>query len=225
MFHRLSGVAGIAALLAGHAAAQEAPSLPGDIQVFEPSFFARYNPTTAQDMVNQVPGFSIQEGDAVRGFGGSAGNILINGNRPSTKNSLTALLGRIGVDGPVQSFPLTAMVADRFAAPNGRVALVGEAAHVVPPIGAQGFNLALRDVETLSDLIAAAGDPGSPALLAAYDGRRRADTAIRSAAIDAFNRSLLSDFLPVQGLRGLGMFLLGSIAPLRRLVMRHVLRS
>ena len=94
MFHRLSGVAGIAALLAGHAAAQEAPSLPGDIQVFEPSFFARYNPTTAQDMVNQVPGFSIQEGDAVRGFGGSAGNILINGNRPSTKNSLTALLGR-----------------------------------------------------------------------------------------------------------------------------------
>ena len=95
MFHRLSGAAGLAALLAGHAAAQEGPAVPGEAQIFEPGFFARYNPNTAQDMVNQVPGFSIQEGDAVRGFGGSAGNILINGNRPSTKNSLTALLGRI----------------------------------------------------------------------------------------------------------------------------------
>lgn len=95
MFRRLSGAAGLAALLAGHAAAQETPAIPGEVQVFEPGYFSRYNPNTAQDMVNQVPGFSIQEGDAVRGFGGSAGNILINGNRPSTKNSLTALLGRI----------------------------------------------------------------------------------------------------------------------------------
>jgi hypothetical protein len=95
MFHRLSRAAGLAVLLTGHAAAQEAPAVPGEVQVFEPGYFARYNPNSAQDMVNQVPGFSIQEGDAVRGFGGSAGNILINGNRPSTKNSLTALLSRI----------------------------------------------------------------------------------------------------------------------------------
>ncbi|HEX5007656.1 MAG TPA: TonB-dependent receptor plug domain-containing protein, partial [Hyphomonadaceae bacterium] len=94
MFQRLSGAIGLAALLAGQAVAQ-GPAVPGELQVFEPGYFARYNPTTAQDMVNQVPGFSIQEGDAVRGFGGSAGNVLINGNRPSTKNSLTALLGRI----------------------------------------------------------------------------------------------------------------------------------
>lgn len=95
MFRRLSGAAGLAVLLAGHAAAQEAAAPLGEVQVFEPAYFARYNPNTAQDMVNQVPGFAIQEGDAVRGFGGSAGNILINGNRPSTKNSLAALLGRI----------------------------------------------------------------------------------------------------------------------------------
>ena len=99
MFRRLSGAAGLAALLAGHAVAQEAAAPPqattGELQVFEPAYFVQYAPNTAQDMVSQVPGFSIQEGDAVRGFGGSAGNILINGNRPSTKGSLTALLSRI----------------------------------------------------------------------------------------------------------------------------------
>ncbi len=48
-------------------------------------------------MIQQVPGFSVQEGDAVRGFGGAAGNVLINGERPSTKSSLSGLLTRIQV--------------------------------------------------------------------------------------------------------------------------------
>jgi hypothetical protein len=91
---RLGGALGIAAFLSQHAIAQEV-ALQGEVQVFEPSYFARYSPNTAQDMVNQVPGFSVQEGDAVRGFGGAAGNVLINGERPSTKTSLGSLLGRI----------------------------------------------------------------------------------------------------------------------------------
>lgn len=101
ILRRLSGAASLAALLAGPAFAQQ-PSAPqsanqtaaGDLQIFEPAYFARYNPSNAQEMVNQVPGFSIQEGDNVRGFGGAAGNVLINGERPSTKTGLNALLQR-----------------------------------------------------------------------------------------------------------------------------------
>src|SRR5690348_2407829 len=94
MYRRLSAAAGVAALVAGHAYAQ-APAPQAEVQVFEPGFFARYSPANALDMVQQVPGFSLQEGDVVRGFGGSAGNILINGERPSTKTSLSGLLTRI----------------------------------------------------------------------------------------------------------------------------------
>jgi hypothetical protein len=49
------------------------------VQVFEPAFFAVYNPLTAFDMVRQVPGFTIDEGEQLRGFGATAGNVLING--------------------------------------------------------------------------------------------------------------------------------------------------
>jgi 2-octaprenyl-6-methoxyphenol hydroxylase len=100
--------------------------------------------------------------------------------------------------------------------------LVGEAAHLVPPIGAQGLNLGYRDVAALGTLLTVPRrDPGSPANLAAYDRARRADVVSRSAAVDTLNRSLLSGFLPVQGARGLGLFLLDRVGPLRRAVMRQ----
>jgi hypothetical protein len=96
MIRRSIGLAALAAGLAGHAAAQEQSSAPAPAtQSFEPAFFARYSPNNALDIVQQVPGFTLAEGDAVRGFGGAAGNILINGERPSTKSSLSGLLSRI----------------------------------------------------------------------------------------------------------------------------------
>ncbi len=59
-------------------------------------FFEQYQPDTALDMVQQIPGFQLDDGDSLRGFGGSAGNILIDGRRPSTKQDvLTAILTRI----------------------------------------------------------------------------------------------------------------------------------
>lgn len=100
MIRRLRGYAGMAAALAAPAFAQQAspPVLQADgaesVQIFEPAYFARYNPTSVLEMVNQVPGFSVQEGESVRGFGGAAGNVLINGERPSTKTGLAPLLGR-----------------------------------------------------------------------------------------------------------------------------------
>ena len=120
-------------------------------------------------------------------------------------------------------FPLAIETADTFA--RNRIALVGEAAHVVPPIGAQGLNLGLRDAATLAELVADAHrqkrDVGASDLLARYDARRRADVMSRSIAVDVLNRSLLTDFIPAQGVRGLSLFLLDRIGPLRRALMRE----
>jgi 2-octaprenyl-6-methoxyphenol hydroxylase len=134
-----------------------------------------------------------------------------------------SILGKVTVEPGRGVFPLAVETAQRFA--DKRVALVGEAAHVVPPIGAQGLNLGLRDAATIGELAVAAfrehTDLGSPTLLARYDRLRRPDVATRTAAVDMLNRSLLADFLPAQGLRGLGLYLLDRIGPLRRAVMRE----
>src|SRR5204862_4986084 len=102
-------------------------------------------------------------------------------------------LGKVTVEGGRGFFPLSTETARRFAA--RRIALVGEAAHVIPPIGAQGLNLGLRDVAAISELVVAAhragDDAGAPALLARYDRLRRADVTSRKVANDMLNRSLL----------------------------------
>ena len=134
-----------------------------------------------------------------------------------------SILGRIEVEAGRGSFPLAVETARRFAA--DRVALVGEAAHLMPPIGAQGLNLGLRDAATIGELVVAArrlgGDVGAPDVLARYDALRRTDVKSRTLAVDLLNRTLLTDFLPVQGARGLGLFLIDRIGPLRRAVLRE----
>jgi 2-octaprenyl-6-methoxyphenol hydroxylase len=134
-----------------------------------------------------------------------------------------SILGKIVVEPGRGRFPLTRAKARRFAA--NRIALVGEAAHVIPPIGAQGLNLGLRDAAAIGEIAAAARragrDIGGINVLAAYDKMRRADIASRSFAVDLLNRTLLTDFLPVQGARGLGLYLLDRIGPLRRALMRE----
>jgi len=65
------------------------------VLIFNPDFFADQRPATALDMVNRVPGFSVQDGDGSRGFEGSVGNVLINGSRPASKNDTGSnVLGR-----------------------------------------------------------------------------------------------------------------------------------
>ncbi len=134
-----------------------------------------------------------------------------------------SILGKIEVEPGRGRFPLTRAKARRFAA--NRIALVGEAAHVIPPIGAQGLNLGLRDAACIGELAVAARragrDIGGINVLAAYDRMRRADIGSRSFAVDLLNRTLLSDFLPVQGARGLGLYLIDRIGPLRRALMRE----
>jgi 2-octaprenyl-6-methoxyphenol hydroxylase len=134
-----------------------------------------------------------------------------------------SILGKTEVEPGRGVFPLSVATAKRFGAK--RIALVGEAAHVIPPIGAQGLNLGLRDAASIGELAIAVQrdgrDIGGDAVLAAYEKMRRADVSSRTLAIDLLNRTLLTDFLPVQGMRGLGLYMVDRIGPLRRAVMRE----
>ncbi|SON56004.1 2-octaprenyl-3-methyl-6-methoxy-1,4-benzoquinol hydroxylase [Hartmannibacter diazotrophicus] len=133
------------------------------------------------------------------------------------------LLGKLSIDGPRQAFPLSGLSAARMV--GDRVALVGEAAHAFPPIGAQGLNLGIRDVADLSRVLEKSArqgeDPGSEGTLARYARARRVDVASRTMGVDLLNRSLLTDFLPVQMARSIGLEVARSIKPLRRLLMRE----
>ena len=134
-----------------------------------------------------------------------------------------SILGRVSVEPARHKFPLTIEQPRQIA--KNRIALVGESAHVVPPIGAQGLNMGLRDAADIADIvrdaIAAGEDPGSPLVLGRYASARRSDVASRTLVIDIANRSLLSGFLPMQTARAAGLHLIGSIGPLRRFAMRE----
>ncbi|WP_454849382.1 UbiH/UbiF family hydroxylase [Rhizobium binxianense] len=133
---------------------------------------------------------------------------------------MQSLLGKVTVEEGVQIWPLSGMMAHRFG--KGRIALIGEAAHVFPPIGAQGLNLSLRDVMALTDILCNRAELPVPADAGdSFDRRRRADIMTRTASVDLLNRSLLSGFLPVQMLRAAGLHVLSAIPPLRALVMRE----
>jgi 2-octaprenyl-6-methoxyphenol hydroxylase len=138
-----------------------------------------------------------------------------------------SILGRIRVEPGRHLFPLVIEQPRQFA--RHRVALVGEAAHVLPPIGAQGLNMGLRDAAGIADIVREATlsgeDPGSTQVLDRYSSARRADVRSRTFVIDMANRSLLSDFVPIQLLRATGLHLIGAIGPLRRIAMREGLAA
>ncbi len=131
--------------------------------------------------------------------------------------------GKVSIDSSPQAFPLSGLTARSFAAK--RTVLVGEAAHVFPPIGAQGLNLGWRDVRALADLVGQhlkrRSDTGSNPLLSSYHRARLADVNLRTTAVDLLNRSLLTDFLPVQAARALGLTAVSGLAPLRQFMMRQ----
>jgi 2-octaprenyl-6-methoxyphenol hydroxylase len=134
-----------------------------------------------------------------------------------------SILGRVQVEAGRHVFPL-GIEQPRQVAKN-RIVLVGEAAHVLPPIGAQGLNLGLRDASDIADIVRDAGmtgaDIGAAPVLSQFEKTRRSDISSRTFVIDMANRSLLSDLLPMQAVRSVGMHLMGSIGPLRRLAMRE----
>lgn len=129
------------------------------------------------------------------------------------------VLGELTLASPRRVWPVITRRATRLTAE--RTALVAEAAHVLPPIGAQGLNTSLHDVRALLDLIRDAPETiGEPAWLARYAKARERDIHARARVIDLYNRVCRSDAPPVQALRSLGLSVVHDLAPLRKGVMR-----
>jgi 2-octaprenyl-6-methoxyphenol hydroxylase len=126
--------------------------------------------------------------------------------------------GRFARPGRRKPYPLARMLAARTSAP--RMVLVGNAAQTVHPIGAQGFNLGLRDALTLAELLREAAahgaDPGDAALLARHVERRAPDREATTSFSDDLVRLMGNDFLPLRALRTLGFHALDRIGPLKR---------
>jgi 2-octaprenyl-6-methoxyphenol hydroxylase len=128
-------------------------------------------------------------------------------------------LGDMEIVGARGAFPMTVQRVSRLT--GRRLALIGDAAHAFPPIGAQGLNLGLRDAQTLVAHASRAADPGDETALAAYAAARRPDIMTRTLGVGLLNMSLLTGFGPIDAARGLGLAALGAFRPLRRIAMRE----
>ena len=119
----------------------------------------------------------------------------------------TPKLGEIRLVSPAEAFPFRFQVARRFV--GDRLALIGDAAHVVHPLAGQGLNLGLRDVAALAETIVGEMrlglDPGAPGPLSAYERRRRFDVAAGGLGLDALNRLFSNDLTALRFLRDLGL--------------------
>ncbi|MGP9821257.1 FAD-dependent monooxygenase [Salinarimonas sp. NSM] len=132
-------------------------------------------------------------------------------------------LGAIALETPIQAFPLEFGIARAFVAP--RLALIGDAAHVIHPIAGQGVNLGLKDAAVLAERIVSAVrlgmDPGAADVLEDYQRARRADTVAMGLATDALNRLFSNDVAPVRMLRDLGLGLVNRMPAAKRFFMRE----
>jgi 2-octaprenyl-6-methoxyphenol hydroxylase len=132
-------------------------------------------------------------------------------------------LGRIAFETTPKAFPLSFGVARRFTAE--RIALLGDAAHVIHPIAGQGLNLGLHDAAALAQVIADALrlglDPGSSDVLEEYERSRRADITAMGLMTDGLNRLFSNDLLPLRLLRDLGLGLVDRMPGLKRFFIRE----
>ncbi len=129
-----------------------------------------------------------------------------------------------GINGPLtlasprSVWPIISQIADEITGP--RMALVAEAAHVMPPIGAQGLNMSLRDMACLLDLATASPETlGDRVMLDRYARARHSDIKLRIAGIDALNRASIAGGALTQDLRARGIKMLYGLSPVRRKLM------
>jgi 2-octaprenyl-6-methoxyphenol hydroxylase len=134
-------------------------------------------------------------------------------------------LGKIAPVGPRWSYRLALMQAERYIA--RRVALVGEAAHVIHPIAGQGLNIGIRDIAALAELIVDQRrrglDIGDETVLQQYQRWRRPDALLLAAVTDGLNRLFSNAIPPIRLARDFGLAVVNRLPPLKRLLMQHAM--
>ena len=149
--NRAVGLFALAAALSPAALAQQAPNPPpppgpsqAAVQSFDAAFFKQYNPITAADIVTRVPGFEIDDGEALRGFAATAGNVLVNGERPSSKVLVSEQLKRI----PADSVLKVELISGSSSDVRGQTQLVNVVLKQAKPGGSPTtFAIEARDIQ------------------------------------------------------------------------------
>ena len=144
-------------------------------------------------------------------------------DRPEFETAMTerscGILGPLTLASRRTVWPIVSQHAERMS--GERLALMAEAAHVVPPIGAQGLNMSLADLACLLDLAEASPqDLGESRMLEAYNRKRAADVRMRVTGIDALNRASIAGAQPLRDLRAMGIGALHALPPVRHTLMR-----
>ncbi len=143
--------------------------------------------------------------------------------QPAFEAEMTArschILGPLTLASKRSVWPIISQMADRMA--GERTALIAEAAHVMPPIGAQGLNMSLADIGTLLELaVANRGTLGDAVMLDAYHNRRHWQMQARVAGIDALNRASMLGAPALRDLRAGALEALYAVTPVRKTLMR-----
>ena len=132
---------------------------------------------------------------------------------------------RLGSVGPRAAHSLRLQHAERYV--DSRLALVGDAAHVIHPIAGQGWNLGLRDIAALAEVVVDARrlglDVGAATVLARYQRWRRFDNVLLAGMTDLLNRLFSNDLAPARTLRDVGLGAVNNIRPLKRFFIRHAM--
>jgi 2-octaprenyl-6-methoxyphenol hydroxylase len=126
-------------------------------------------------------------------------------------------LGQIKLLSKPRAYPLGFGIAREFG--KGRLALAGDAAHIIHPIAGQGLNMGLRDAAALAEAIVESVslglEAGSPGVIESYDHARRADTVAMGAVTDVLNRLFANDVMPIRLLRDFGLGLVNRMPRLK----------
>ena len=130
-----------------------------------------------------------------------------------------SILGEMAPITAVTKLPVKIMVAQKLV--GERIALIGEAAHKLPPIGAQGFNMSVKDIKTILRLtIKNTKNIGSPSMLSSYQFKRYPDIFGKAFSVGFLNILAASEQTAFQNLRALGLEAINNIGPLKRGIMR-----
>ena len=141
------------------------------------------------------------------------------------KDRFGDFLGEVHVGRQRWSYPLSVVHARRYV--GTRLAMAGDAAHAIHPIAGQGFNLGLRDVAALAEVVVdrlrLGLDPGDAAALSRYENWRKPDNMMMIAATDSLNRLFSNDVAPVRLARDAGLAVVNQLPPLKRVLMKHAM--